>query len=135
VSAAEDQTLRVTVRNAAAGHTVPTGDIHRHMGLRLWRASAPEAMFEAYIGRRFEPADDGGSRTTWDSTLAPGQTRSFDVPLAQLRGELGEPLQLELVYVYIGNEFPSPRSAPEEPAASSVVRRSAGADELPVCGR
>jgi hypothetical protein len=116
--ASEDQTLRVTVRNAAAGHTVPTGDIHRHMGLRLWRSSAPEAMFEAYIGRRFEPADDGGSRTTWDSTLAPGQARSFDVPLAQLRGELGEPLQLELVYVYIGNEFPSPRNAPAEPAAS-----------------
>jgi hypothetical protein len=133
--AGEDQLLRVTVRNAAAGHTVPTGDIHRHMNLRLWRSSAPEAMFEAYFGRRFDPADDGGNVTTWDSSLAPGQARSFQVPLAQLRGEAGEPVNLELVYVYIGNEFPRPRSAPEEPVASSVTRRTATAAELLVCGR
>lgn len=39
------------VRNAAAGHAVPTGDIHRHMNLRVWRSSALEALFEAFYGR------------------------------------------------------------------------------------
>ncbi len=129
------QALRVTVRNAGAGHTVPTGDIHRHMYLRLWRSSAPEALFQAFFGRRFELAEDGGKTTSWDSSLAPGAARSFRIELDRLRGDAGEPVNLELVYVYIGNEFPRLRYAPEEPAAASVVRRRAAAGELPPCGR
>jgi hypothetical protein len=131
----EDQALRVSVRNAAAGHTVPTGDIHRHLYLRLWRSSAPEAMFQAFFGRRFEPAEDGGKTTSWDSTLAPGASRSFRLELDRLGGEAGEPVNLELVYVYIGNEFPRLRVAPDEPASASVVRRRAAAGELPPCDR
>jgi hypothetical protein len=133
--AGEDQALRVTVRNAAAGHTVPTGDIHRHMYLRLWRSSAPEALFQAFFGRRFELADDGGKTTSWDSTIPPGQARSHRISLDQLGGEAGEPVNLEVVYVFIGDEFPRARIAPEEPAASSVLRRRAAVGELPPCGR
>jgi len=134
-AASDDQALRVTVRNAAAGHTVPTGDIHRHMYLRLWRSSAPEALFQAFFGRRFELAADGGKTTTWDSTLPPGASKAFRIDLDQLGGEAGEPVNLELVYVYIGSEFPRLRSAPEEPAAASMLRRRAAAGELPPCGR
>ncbi len=70
----------IEIANVGAGHRVPTGDIHRHMLARLWRSSAPEATFEAFFGRRYEPAADGGKRITWDSTLAPGQRRRFAVP-------------------------------------------------------
>jgi len=130
---AEDQVLRVTVRNAAAGHTVPTGDIHRHMYLRLWRSSAPEALFQAFFGRRFELADDGGKKTIWDSTLAPGASQSFQLALDQLGGDAGEPVNLELVYVFTGNEFPRSRVAPDEPVAASAVRRRATPGELASC--
>lgn len=70
----------VEVANSGAGHRVPTGDIHRHMVARLWRSSAPESTFEAFFGRRYEPAPGGGKRITWDSSLAPGQRRRFVVP-------------------------------------------------------
>jgi hypothetical protein len=134
-AAGEDQALRVTVRNVAAGHTVPTGDIHRHMYLRLWRSSAPEAMFQAFFGRRFDVAEDGGKTTSWDSTIAPGAAKIARVDLDRLGGEAGEPVNLELVYVYIGNEFPRASSAPDEPSSTSVVRRRASTGELPPCDR
>ena len=67
-------------------------------------------------------------------SLAPGAAKSFRLELDRLGGEAGEPVNLELVYVYIGNEFPRLRTAPEEPAATSVVRRRAAAAELPACG-
>lgn len=125
--------IAVGVRNAAAGHHVPTGDIHRHMYLRVWRASAPESLFQAYFGRRFELAEDGGKRTTWDSTIAPGETKAFSIPVARLAGEPDEDLELELVYVYIINEFPRPRAAPSEPTTTSVVRLTAPGGALPAC--
>lgn len=123
----------ISVRNATAGHTVPSGDIHRHLYLRVWRSSAPEAMFQAFYGRRFEPADGGGKRTTWDSTIAPGATKRHSVSLTELGGEPDEPLNLELVYVYIANEFPRPRNAPDEPTTASVVRRTATAADIAGC--
>ncbi|MGN6105077.1 MAG: multiheme c-type cytochrome, partial [Kofleriaceae bacterium] len=125
--------IAVSVRNAAAGHNVPTGDIHRHMYLRVWRSSAPESMFQAYFGRRFEPAPDGGKRTNWDSTIAPGASRRFSIELAALGEDDGEPLNLELVYVYIIAEFPRGAAAPTEPTTASVVRRRMTPVELPVC--
>jgi hypothetical protein len=129
----DDQALRVTLRNVAAGHTVPTGDLHRHMYLRLWRSSAPEGLFQAFYGRRFEPDEAGGKRTIWDSTIPPGQAKTLRLDLDRLGGEAGEPVNLELVYVYIGNEFPRARFAPDEPASTSVVRRRAAAAELAPC--
>lgn len=125
--------IRATVRNAAAGHSVPTGDIHRHMYLRVWRSLAPEAMFQAFFGRRFEPTDDGGKATVWNSTLAPGASRAFEIRDETLQGEPTEPVNLELVYVYTADEFPPPRLAPKEPTTMSVVRRRAAVAELPPC--
>lgn len=132
-SPVDDPSIRVTVRNAAAGHTVPTGDIHRHMYLRVWRSSAPEALFQAYFGRRFDPADDGGKSTSWDSTLAPGASKAFQIPVGKLGGELDEPVNLELVYVYIVNEFPRVGLGPDEPTTASIVRWRATPAELAAC--
>lgn len=123
-------TLAIGVRNANAGHTVPTGDIHRHMYLRVWRSSAPEAMFQAFFGRRFETADDGGKRTIWDSTIAPGETKRFTVEAPALAGADDEPINLELVYVFIENEFPR---KPSERTTASLVRRHTALTELPIC--
>ncbi len=116
-------TVDVAVRNANAGHTVPTGDIHRHMVLRVWRPSAPEAMFEAFFGRRFEPAADGGKTTTWDSTIAPGATKRFAVATGELGGDDAEAIQLELVYVFVESEFPR-KSVADDPASVSLLRRT-----------
>ena len=123
--------LEVSVKNTVAGHAVPTGDIHRHMNLRIWRSSAPESLFEAFYGRRFEPDDSGGKRTVWDSTIAPGQARQHKVPLADLGGSPTEPLNLELTYVFLENE--QPRDAPSEPFTASIVRWRKSPSELSAC--
>jgi hypothetical protein len=123
-------TIAVGVRNANAGHTIPTGDIHRHMYLRIWRSSAPEAMFQAFFGRRFEPADDGGKRTVWDSTIAPRETKHFDVRVSALGGDDDEPINLELVYVFIEQEFP--RNS-DEPTTASMTRLRLAPKQLPPC--
>jgi len=126
-------TVEVTVKNAAAGHTVPSGDVHRHLNVRLWRSSAPEALVDIFLGRRFEEAPDGGKTTTWDSTLAPGESRMYPIELARLAGDASEPVNLELEYVYIANEFPRPREAPDEPTATSVFRRRAEPEAITPC--
>jgi hypothetical protein len=130
--------LDVRVVNDGAGHSVPTGDIHRHMNLRIWRSSAPEAMFEAFYGRRFEPDDErGGKRTIWDSRLEPGGGAHHIVPIAPLAGAdpegIDEPINLELNYVFIADEFPPARRAPREPSAVSVVRWRSTLAEIPPC--
>jgi hypothetical protein len=125
--------VEVSVRNVAAGHAVPTGDIHRHMNLRIWRSSAPEALFEAFYGRRFDPADDGGKRMVWDSTIAPEATARHAIGLAELGGEPDEPINLELTYVFLENEHPRADRAPDEPSSASVVRWRAAPAELAAC--
>ncbi len=133
------QTLEVGVRNAAAGHHVPTGDIHRHINLRIWRSSAPEALFEAFIGRRFDPAEGGGKRTVWDSTIAPQATQQHALALASLAGEADEPINLELIYVFAeveqprGREARRPPGVVDEPITASLVRRRALPAEIPTC--
>jgi hypothetical protein len=125
--------IEVGVRNAGAGHAVPTGDIHRHMNLRIWRSSAPEALFEAFYGRRFEPADGGGKTTVWDSTIEPEATAQHELTIASLGGEDDEPINLELNDVFLENEFLRPSQAPSEPFTASIVRRRAAPDELAPC--
>jgi len=130
-------TVEVALRNANAGHSVPTGDIHRHMFLRVWRSSAPESMFQAFFGRRFEPVADGGKITTWDSTIAPGETKRFEIPAADLRGDDDEPINLELVYVFIENEFPR-READHDPSTASITRYAlmpSASSAAATCGR
>jgi len=125
--------IRVRVTNAAAGHAVPTGDIHRHMYLRIWRSSAPESLVQAFFGRRFEPAPDGGKRTIWDSTLAPNAVKTIDVTSTELGGDADEPISLELTYVFIVNEFPRGAHAPDAPVTKSIASERATLAELPAC--
>jgi hypothetical protein len=134
-AAGADQALRVTVRNATAGHAVPTGDVHRHVDLRLWRSSAPEALYQASFGRRFELAEGGGKTTSWDSTLAPGAARTVRVELDRLGGEPDEPVSLELAFAYVGDEYPLMRLPADVPTEASVVWRRAAVGELPACDR
>jgi hypothetical protein len=123
----------LSIENRGAGHHVPTGDVHRHLNLRLWRSSAPERLYEAFLGRRFQPVDEGGKKTVWDSTLAPRERRRYRVPAAQLGGDDGEPLRLELRYVYTSDENPRPTRDPGEATSRVVVARSAAFEELPAC--
>jgi hypothetical protein len=121
----------MTLTNKGAGHNVPTGDVHRHMNVRAWRSSAPEQLFEAYIGRRFTPLEDGGKETTWDSTLAPGASATARVRSDELGGE--GPIHFELNYVYTVDENPRPGRDPGEPVSRVVAEKSAPLEELPTC--
>jgi Cytochrome c554 and c-prime len=134
-AAGADQALRVTVRNAGAGHTVPTGDVHRHVDLRLWRSSAPEAMYQTSFGRRFELDEDGGKTTSLDSTIPPGASQTVRVELGRLGGEPAEPVSLELAFVYVGDEYPLLRLPADVPTEVSMVWRRAAVGELPTCDR
>jgi hypothetical protein len=121
------------VGNVGAGHNVPTGDVHRHVNARVWRASAPEGLYEAFFGRRFEPDDAGGKRTTWDSTIPPRARRRFAVPLASLGGDATEPISFELRYVYTVDEHPSARRDPGEPTFHVIHERRVPFEELSPC--
>jgi hypothetical protein len=127
--------VEVTLTNVNAGHAVPTGDIHRHMNLRLWRSSTPEALYEGFLGRRFAPADDGGKTTTWDSSIEPGKHQLHRVTLAELGApdDPAEPINLALIYVFIENEFPKPKRGPDEPITTTIVQWRMPPDEIPRC--
>jgi hypothetical protein len=124
--------LRVTVRNVGAGHHVPTGDVHRHLLVQLWRPGDPARLQQAFFGRRFALTANGARTTTWDSTLAPGAARRWRVPLAALGGAPGagddEPVSLELLYVY------GPGAAGREaPVSRSLLHRRHRPADLPRC--
>lgn len=123
--------LVLSLTNRGAGHRVPTGDVHRHLNLRVWRSSAPERLEEIFLGRRFEPTEAGGKRTTWDSTLAPGERRSWRVNAATL-GPDG-PLRFSVDYVYTVDEVPHRGRDPGEPTTLVVTDRTTPFEELPPC--
>ena len=100
------------------------------MYLRIWRSSAPETMFQAFFGRRFEPAGDGGKRTVWDSTIAPRETKRSIVRMSALGGDDDEPINVELVYVFIEHEFPRKS---DEPTTASLTRTRLVPAEIPAC--
>jgi hypothetical protein len=120
-----------TLENRGAGHHVPTGDVHRHVNLRAWRSSAPERLVEAFLGRRFEPEDDGGKRTTWDSTLAPGARQALRLDPRAL-GDDG-PLRVDVRFVYTADENPAAGRDPGEPTATVVHDLTVRPEELPPC--
>lgn len=126
--------IEIAVENRGAGHNVPTGDVHRHLVARAWRSTAPERMAELFLGRRFEPADDGGKRATLDTTLAPRAKRRLRVGLAELGGDPDEPINLELRYVYTIDEFPVPAKALPVPTWVTVSSERVGVRELRACG-
>jgi hypothetical protein len=101
---ASDGELRVALANVGAGHHVPTGGIDRHLALRIWRSSAPDRLVAATIGRMFDGAPDGGKRVVSDTTIPAGETRVIRASLAALGGADGEPVNVELAYVFAADE-------------------------------
>lgn len=127
--------VRVTLHNEGAGHNVPTGDVHRHIQVRLWRSSSPERLYEYSLTRRYQPVAGGGKRTVLDTTLPSGATRILSVPLAQLgsAGPATEPLNFELRYVYTIDEFPFHRNQLQEPTYESFARARLLPDQMAQC--
>ena len=82
----DSKALVVSLANTGAGHNVPTGDLHRHLVLRAWRASAPEALQEVTLGRRFEP--DPGRRQAHDGRHhdPPGPDAAREAAIAAVAG-------------------------------------------------
>ena len=127
-------TLRLTLTNAAAGHGVPTGDVHRALRLRAWRSTDPERLVETYFGRAFEPVPESqGKRVRLDTTIAPLASRSWIVDPAKLGGERGEAVNVELRYIYTADEEPTARNDPGEPTKAIVDSRRFNPEEEPPC--
>jgi hypothetical protein len=132
----DGRTLEVRLTNAGAGHNVPTGDLHRHLVLRAWRPGAPERLSETVLGRRFEPAADGGKRTTEDTTIPAGETRRVRVDV----GGLGparpkDPISLELRLVYTIDEFPFRGRELAEPTWAPMAARQIAWTAVKRCAR
>jgi hypothetical protein len=127
--------LEVRLTNAGAGHNVPTGDVHRHLVLRAWLPDAPERLAERVLGRRFEPAPDGGKRTVADTTIPPRQTRALRFPLAALGSRAGadDPISLQLRLVYTIDEFPFRGRELAEPTWATMLERQVRPRALPRC--
>ena len=114
---------------------MPTGDLHRHLVLRAWRASAPEQLQEIMLGRRFEPAPDGGKRTIADTTIRAGETRRLTLPLANFAAASAEPISLELRLVYTIDEFPFRGRELGEPTFTTMLARDLDWRKTPRCAR
>jgi cytochrome c554/c'-like protein len=122
----------MSLANRGAGHSVPTGDVHRHIDVRAWRSAAPEKLYEAFLGRRFTPDDAGGGKVTiWDSTLAPRARQTWRVADREL-GDEG-PIHFEVRYIYTVDENPGRGRDPGEPTWRVVAERSAPFAELAPC--
>lgn len=124
------QKVQVALTNQGAGHSVPTGDLHRHLVLRVWRSTAPERLFEQRIGRLFAPAPDDGKVITEDTSIPPGETRRYATGLRAL-GPADDPINAELRYVYTADEVPKPGNDPGEPTFVTVA--STRLAEVPPC--
>jgi hypothetical protein len=125
--------LVVDLANTGAGHNVPTGDLHRHLVLRAWRASAPEKLQEVVLGRRFEPASDGGKETVADTTIRPGETRRLRLPATRPATPSAEPISLELRLVYTIDEFPFRGRELAEPTYATMIERQVDWKTTPRC--
>jgi hypothetical protein len=128
-------TLAVTLANTGAGHDVPTGDLHRHLVLRAWRPAAPERLHEVVLGRRFEPAPDGGKRTTVDTSLRAGEARRIAVPVARLGpGTAEDSIRVDLRLVYTIDEFPFRGRELAEPTFGTMYTGEVRFGALRPCG-
>ncbi|MDP2315579.1 MAG: multiheme c-type cytochrome [Pseudomonadota bacterium] len=135
VCAARPGELRLRVTNVGAGHNLPTGDLHRHFQVRAWRSTAPTALFEAFIGRAFEPAPDAGKQVRVDTSIPPLQSATWEVKLRALGGAADEPVNVELRYVYTADEEPTARNAPGEPTYLVVHEQRVDPAKVPACPR
>jgi hypothetical protein len=123
--------ITTTLTNVGAGHNVPTGDVHRHILVKVWQSTAPAKLKQAFYGRRFKPLGTGGKTTIWDSTLPPNTYRRFRVDAAGLGSDAEEEVNLEVVYLYGSNE--SYRPPFKEPASTTVYRLRKRLSQLPSC--
>ena len=112
--------VTTTLTNTGAGHNVPTGDVHRHIVVRLWRSTAPENLKQAFYGRRFKPLFTGGKTTIWNSSLPPNTYRRWQVDALKLGGEPSEDLNAEVRYLYGSRETYRP---PFKEVPSRVIFR------------
>jgi hypothetical protein len=126
--------LDVSLTNTGAGHNVPTGDLHRHLVLRAWRASAPEHLAEALFGRRFEAAADGAKREVEDTTIRVGETRHARFAVAGLGGDAREPIRVALRLVYTIDEFPFRGRELADPTFVTMFEDAQPWSKLPRCG-
>lgn len=131
----EGDLLKVSLTNVGAGHNVPTGDLHRHLVLRAWRATAPERLQEVVLGRRFQVDPNGGKKTTADKTLRPGETRVLRLPVRALGGGRHAAISLELRLVYTIDEFPFRGRELSEPTWATMLTRDVVVSRLPSCSR
>jgi hypothetical protein len=126
--------LQVRLTNAGAGHNVPTGDLHRHLVLRAWRADAPERLQEVVLGRRFALDEAGGKRTTEDTTIPAGETRAVSLPSAALGPRRARgPISLELRLVFTIDEFPFRGRELAESTWATMLTREVTWTRLPRC--
>jgi hypothetical protein len=107
--------------------------VHRHLALRVWRASAPERLRELLLLRRFEPVPDGGKALVEDTSLAQLESRAFHVRSAELGGLASEPLSIELRFIYTIDEFPLRELG--EPSFTTVALKRMPWSALPACVR
>jgi hypothetical protein len=117
----------VRLENKGAGHRIPTGDVHRHLVLRAWRPSVPEAVQETVLGRRYTLDGDGAKKLLADTSLAPGEARTIRASFARDP----EPIAVELRYVFVTDEFP--RRDLGEPAFLSIYAGRADEKRWPRC--
>ena len=127
--------LEVVLKNVGAGHNLPTGDVHRHLVVRVWRPTAPERLQEAVLGRRFAPAPDGGKLTVADTTIPAGAstTLRFGSEALGSGAATSDAISLELRLVYTIDEFPFAGRELAEPTWATMARRDLRWRALPHC--
>ena len=121
----------VVVDNRGTAHNVPSGGVHRHIAVSVWRSSAPSRVWLTRLGRTFGPRADGSKRLASDTTIPAGQRRSFAVDAAKLGGSAAAPINVRFDYVFQAPDAVDPATAPE-PTLSFWERRVRLAD-LPRC--
>ena len=58
---------------------------------------------------------------------------AFKLKIHQRLADPAEPLNLELVYVYVADEFPRPDRVPTEPGTATIERWRAPPTAIPAC--
>jgi hypothetical protein len=87
---------------------------------------------------RARPTTAASARCGTRAIDAQGASRRFTVELAALAdgepaADPAEPINLELTYVFIADEFPRPGRAPSEATATQLLAWRTAVDDLPTC--
>jgi len=124
--------LQIGLANVGAGHNVPTGDVHRHLVLRVWPVDAPEKLQEVIMGRRFAGDEVGAKHLLSDTSIPAGKTRiaRFDWPQ-----RASTSLRMELRLVYTIDEFPFRGRELAEPTSMLMAEDELSWSKLQDCKR